>query len=105
MSRDFFQRAKSAPVFTDALSCAGLPAESVFVDMDVVVDVVHAVAVIPVALGAVAELHIGVVRVGNAAHSALVGVAAGLLGLLLRLLLGLFEVDHIGRGPPLDSGK
>ena len=60
----------------------------------VVVNMLHAVAVVAVALGAVAELHIGVVCVGNAAHSALVEVTLP----LLDLLLGLLEVDGLGPG-------
>ena len=64
-----------------------------------VIDVVGAVAIIPVALGTVAELHIGVVLVGEAAYRALVQVAAGLPGLLLGLPLGLLEVDDLGVRP------
>ena len=60
--------------------------------MDVVVNMVGAVAVVAVALGAVAELHLGVAEVGLAAHSTLVEV----LG--LGLGLGVVEVDHLGPG-------
>ena len=70
--------------------------------MDVVVDVLHAVAVVAIALGAVPELHVGVVRVGNAAHGALVEVAL----VLPDLLLGLFKVNGLGicaEGGPLAS--
>ena len=42
--------------------------------MDVVVDVVHAVAVVAVALRAVAELKVRIVGVGSAADGALVAV-------------------------------
>ena len=41
---------------------------SILMDVNVVVDVVGAVAVVPVALGAVAELHVGGVLVRQAAH-------------------------------------
>ena len=54
--------------------------------MDMVIDVLHAVAVVAVALGTVPELHVGVVRIGDAADRALVEVAAALLDLLLCLL-------------------
>lgn len=74
-------------------------------DVDMAVDVVHAVAVIAVALGAVAEFHVGVVGVGNAAHGTFVQVALCFLG----LLLGLFEVDGLRRGfvsdPAEQGGK
>ena len=40
--------------------------------MDMVIDVLHAVAVVAVALGTVPELHVGVVRIGDAADRALV---------------------------------
>ena len=68
-----------------------------------VVDVVHAVAVVAVALGAVAELHVGVVGVGDAADGALVEVAL----LLLHVPGGLFEVDGLPGGlmlHPEDQG-
>ena len=50
--------------------------------MDVVVNMVGAVAVVAVALGAVAELHLGVAEVGLAAHGTLV-----VIPLLLLLLM------------------
>ena len=64
-------------------------------DMHVVVDVLRAVAVIAVALGAVPELHVRVIRVRNTADCALMEIAPA----LLDLLLGLFEVDGLGVGP------
>ena len=54
--------------------------------MHMVVDVLHAVAVIAVALGAVAELHGGVVGVGDAAHGAFMQIAP----VLPHLSLGFF---------------
>jgi len=53
-------------------------------DMDVVVDVVDAVAVVAVALGAIAELQIRIVRVGAAADRAFVTVGPlSALGLII----------------------
>ena len=63
--------------------------------MHVVVDMLHAIAVIAVAFGAVAELHVGVVGVGDAADGAFVEVALA----LLDVLLGLFELDGPVVGP------
>ena len=64
--------------------------------MAVIIDMVAAVAVVPIALGAVAELQLGVRNIGSSAHRAPVGISRGLLlgGLGhmkmndLRLLLG-----------------
>ena len=63
--------------------------------MHVVIDMLHAIAVIAVAFGAVAELHVGVVGVGDAADGAFVEVALA----LLDVLLGLFELDGPVVGP------
>ena len=68
--------------------------------MGVVVDVAGAVAVVAGALGTVAELHIRVVLVGDAADGALVEIAPP----LAQLLLGLFEVDGLGGAPALGFG-
>ena len=72
-----------------------------------VVDVVHAVAVVADALGAVAEFHVGVVGVGDAADGAFVEVALP----LLDLFLGFFKIDglgvHLVGGPvtaPVENG-
>ena len=66
--------------------------------MHVVEDMLLAVAVVARALGAVAELHVGVVRVCLAADAALVGVA------LLPLLLPdrFAELDRLGSAVGLD---
>ena len=53
--------------------------------MHMVVDMLHAIAVIAVAFGAVAELHVGVVGVGDAAYGAFAEVALALLDVLLGL--------------------
>mgnify|MGYP007116391105 CR=1 FL=1 len=76
-------------MYISIAACPGL----LLREVDVVVDVVHAVAVVAVALGAVAELHLGVAEVGLAAHGTLVKV----LG--LGLGLGVVEVDHLGPEP------
>ena len=60
-----------------------------------VVDMLHAVAVVAVAFGTVAELHVGVVRVGDAAHGAFVEIALP----VLDFLLSLFEVDGLRIDP------
>ena len=69
--------------------------------MGVVVDVVGAVAVVAGALGAVAELHIGVVLVCNPADGTFVQIPAPLTQLLLRL----FKVDGLGGGPAFGFGE
>ena len=69
--------------------------------MSVVIDMVGAVAVVAAALGAVTELHIRVVLVGDAADGAFVEVAPP----LAQLLLGLFEVDGLGGAPALGFGE
>ena len=66
--------------------------------MYVVEDVVLAVAVVARALGAVAELHVGIVRVRLAADAALVVVAL----LLLLLPHRLAELDRLGPAVGLD---
>src|SRR5699024_7668728 len=70
-------------------------------DVHVVVDVLGAVAVVAVALGAVAELLVGVVGVGLAADGALVDVALLLLGFLGCLL----EVDRLAGGAVLHPAE
>jgi len=69
--------------------------------MGVVVDVVGAVAVVAAAFGAVAELHAGVVLIGDAADGALMQISPP----FPQLLLGLFEVDGLGGGPPFGLGE
>ena len=54
--------------------------------MLMIVDMLHTVAVIPVALGAVAELQIGVLRIRFAADGALVDVSLFLIGAFGGLL-------------------
>ena len=83
-----------------ALAQKGAPGPSVrgrppSLDVHMVVDMLHAVAVVAVAFGAVAELHVGVVRVGDAAHGALVEIALP----VLDFLLSLFEVDGLRIDP------
>ena len=65
--------------------------------MNVVVDVIHAVAVVADTLGAVTELQIGVVRIGAAADGALVEIA----GLLLFGLGSPLEVHGSPAGAAL----
>ena len=60
--------------------------------MLVVVDMLHTIAIIAVAFGAVAKLHIGIVGVGLAANGALVDIAFFLIG----GLGGLFKVYRLG---------
>mgnify|MGYP000400122277 CR=1 FL=1 len=69
-------------------------------EVDVVEDVILTEAVVARALAAIAELEIGVVRVGAAADGALVVVALFLLLLLYRLLVlhGLGVVLRLGAG-------
>ena len=67
--------------------------------MSVVIDVLHTVAVVAIALGAVAELHIGIVRVGQTADGTFVEISLPLFYILLCLL----EVDSLGGGPVADS--
>ena len=69
--------------------------------MDMVIDVLHAVAVVAVALGAVTEFLVGVVGVGLAADGALVDIAL----LLLGLLGGLLEVDGLAGGLVFDPAE
>ena len=69
--------------------------------MHVVADVVHTVAVVAVALGAVAEFHGGIHLVGDAAHGAFVDISLG----LPRLLLGLLEIDGLLAGFVLDPAE
>ena len=63
--------------------------------MAVIVDVIHAVAVVAVALGAVTELHVRVVGISHTADGALVKIALALLHFLLRL----FKVDGLRIDP------
>ena len=77
-----------------ALAQKGAPGPSVrgrppSLDVHMVVDMLHAVAVVAVAFGTVAELHVGVVRVGDAAHGAFVEIALSVLDFLLSLFLKL----------------
>ena len=69
--------------------------------MDMVIDVLHAVAVVAVALGAVTKFLVGVVGVGLAADGALVDIAL----LLLGLLGGLLEVDGLAGGLVFDPAE
>ena len=52
----------------------------------VVVDVVHAVAVVAVALGAVAEFHLRIICISYAADAAFMEIASALLHLFLSFL-------------------
>lgn len=60
--------------------------------MGMVVNVVGTVAVVAVAFGAVAELHTGIILIGDAADGTLMEIAPPLAQLLLCLL----EVDGLG---------
>ena len=60
--------------------------------MNMAVDMLHAVAVITAAFGAVPKLHIGVVRIGHTAYCALMKIPLLLFDLFGRLL----EVDGLG---------
>ena len=63
--------------------------------MAVIVDMVHAIAVIAVAFGAVTKFHVGMIRIGHAAHGTFVEIT--LSG--LNVLLSLFKVDGLGTVP------
>ncbi len=77
------------------------PGEFSSLDMNMTGNVVHAVAVIAVALGAVAEFHVGVVRIGYTTHGTFVEVSFG----LLRFFLCFFEVDCLGVGAVLHTAE
>jgi len=57
-----------------------------------IIDMVHAVAVVTVTLGTVAELHIGIVGIGLAAYSAFVDITLFLIG----CFGGLLEIHRLG---------
>ena len=71
------------------------PGDFLSLNMDVIVDMLRAVAVVAVALGAVAELFVGIVGIGLSAYRALVDIAAGLLG----VLGGLLEIHRLPGSP------
>ena len=61
----------------------------------VIVDMVHAVAVVAIAFGAVTKFHVWMICIGHAAYGAFVEIT--LSG--LNILLCLFEVDGLGAVP------
>lgn len=66
-----------------------------FCEVNVIIDVILAEAVVALAAGAVTELKIGVIGIGTSAYGALTGVTL-VLCFGVSLLCGLVEVDHIG---------
>ena len=66
-----------------------------------VVDMLHAIAVIAVAFGAVAELHVGVVGVGDAADGAFMKISL----FFFYIPRGLFKIDGLAGMLVLDPAK
>ena len=73
------------------LFCNGI----LFGEVNVIIDVVFAEAVVAFAAGAITEFKIGIVSVGAATYGALAGISLA-LGFGMCLLCCFFEIDNVG---------